>query len=303
MANTIDAGLQLDVVLDTIFTAFKRAIAPLKTFSTVFSDVPLKGSNEINVAYYPLVTTASAAFATTYSALAHSTATQIRTVNVNKRMAQVISFTSAERARQPFFDPVKHGTMMAEKLVFDVMADILSVVTAANYAGSTIAASASTAFDENDVADLAQKCMEDFWPAGGRGLVLNPAFWYAVVRRPLIIQVDQHGNTTGQTEGDFARLLGFDAYGSAGVPVNGAEKIAGFAALPSAILVASAPIPPAPAVRDVMADYRMLSDGSGLALEYRMFGNADTDTAYQSVEFNYGYAVGEGAALKRITTP
>jgi hypothetical protein len=303
MANTIDAGLQLDTVLDTIYTAFKRAIAPLKVFSTVFSNVPLKGSNEVNVAYYPLVTTASAAFTTTYSALAHSTATDIRTINVNKRMAQVISFTSAERARQPIFDPEKHGQLMADKLVYDVMADILSIVTAANYPGSTIAASLSTAFDENDVADLAQKCMEDFWPAAGRGLVLNPAFWYAVVRRPLIIQVDQHGNATGQTEGDFARLLGFDAYGSAGVPVNGVEKIAGFAAMPSAILVASAPIPPAPAVRAVMTDYRQLSDESGIALEYRMFGNADTDTAYQSVEFNYGYAKGESAALKRITTP
>jgi hypothetical protein len=303
MANTIDAGLQLDTVLDTIFTAFKRAVAPLKVFSTVFSDVPLRGSGEVNIAYYPLVTTASAAFTTSYSALAHNTATQIRTVTVNKRMAQVISFTSAERARQPIFDPQKHGEMMADKLVYDVMADILSVVTAANYPGTTIAASASTAFDENDVADLAQKCMEDFWPAAGRGLVLNPAFWYAVVRRPLIIQVDQHGNSEGQRDGDFSKLLGFDAYGSAGVPVNGVEKLAGFASMPSAILVASAPIPPAPAVRAVMTDYRQLSDGSGLALEYRMFGNADTDTAYQSVEFNYGYAVGESAALKRITTP
>jgi len=303
MANTIDAGLQLDTVLDTIFTAFKRAIAPLRTFSTVFSNVPLQGSGVVNVAYYPLVTTASGDFTTSYSALAHSTATEIRQVTVNKRKAQVISFTSSERARQPYFDPVKHGQLMADKLVYDVMADILSVVTAANYPGSTIAASASTAFDENDVADLAQKCMEDFWPAGGRGLVLNPAFWYAVVRRPIIIEVDEHGATTGQREGDFSRLLGFDAYGSAGVPVNGAEKIAGFAALPSAILVASAPIPPAPAVRAVMQDYRQLSDESGIALEYRMFGDADTDTAYQVVEFNYGYAKGEGAALKRITTP
>jgi hypothetical protein len=287
-----------------MLTAFKRAIAPLRVFATVFQNVPLKGSNIVSIPYYPLVTGASSDWAGSYSALAHSTATQIRSVTVNKRKVQVISFTSTDAARQPAFDPVKHGELMAEKLAFDVMNDILSVVTAVNYPGTTIAATASTAFDENDVADLAQLCMQDYWPAGGRGLVLNPAFWYAVVRRPLIIQADQHGNTTGQTEGDFARLLGFNAYGSAGVPVNGIEKIAGFASLPSAILVAAAPVPPVEPVRDVMADYRLMTDeDTDLALEYRMFGNADTDTAYQSVEFNYGFAVGEGAALKRITTP
>jgi hypothetical protein len=72
---------------------------------------------------------------------------------VDKRKVQVISFTSTERARQPFFDPVKHGQLMADKLAYDVLADIMSIINPTNYPGSTLAAMASTSFDENDVAD------------------------------------------------------------------------------------------------------------------------------------------------------
>ncbi len=386
MANTIDSKLQLSEVLDTSMRAFERAIAPLRAFAMAAENVPLKGTDKMVVPYYPLATSASQNFAGSYSALVTNTSTEAKEVTINKRKVQALSFTSAERARQPKFDPAMHGRLKGEKLAYDVVNDILNRVSAGSFSGTTIAATAASAFDETDVAELAQYCATDLWPESGRSLVLNPAFYYALVKRPLLIQADTKGDTQTQRDAMIQRLLGFDVYGSAGVPTNtvtatqaitgeadddtitcaghgyndgdrvifpaltggsgltagtteyfvrdattntykvaatvgGAavnfttdisagtvrryENIAGFATLPSALLVGFAPIEPAVAVRQQLFDYQVIRSSdpnSQLVLEYRHFGDANGDTSYQVIECNYGDALGETAALKRIIT-
>ena len=56
MANTISAGLKRAVILKSAMTAFKHRLVSLGLFSTVFRDVALEGSNDIEVPYYPLET-------------------------------------------------------------------------------------------------------------------------------------------------------------------------------------------------------------------------------------------------------
>jgi hypothetical protein len=386
MPNTIDSKLQLSEVLDSAMRAFERAIAPLRAFATTFDNVPLQGTDKMVVPYYPLATSATQNFAGSYSALVTDTATQAKEVTINKRKVQALSFTSAERARQPRFSPEMHGRLKGEKLAFDVVNDILNRVSAGSFTGTTIAATAASSFDENDVAELAQYCATDLWSETGRSLVLNPAFFYALVKRPLLIQADQKGDTATQQNAALQRLLGFDVYGTAGMPTNtvagtqaitgvaatdvisltahgyndgdrvifpaltggsgltagtteyfvrdatadtfkvsatvgGAavnfttdisagtvrryENLAGFATLPSALLVGFAPITPAEAVRQRMLDYQVIRSSdpnSSMALEYRHFGDPNTDTSFQILEVNYGDALGETAALKRIIT-
>lgn len=41
---------------------------------------------------------------------------------------------------------------------------------------------------------------------------------------------------------------------------------------------------------------------TGLTLEYRAWGDADSDTSKEIIECNYGFGVGESAALKRIVS-
>ena len=41
---------------------------------------------------------------------------------------------------------------------------------------------------------------------------------------------------------------------------------------------------------------------TGLTLEYRAWGDADTDASKEIIECNYGFGVGEKAALKRIVS-
>jgi hypothetical protein len=228
MANTIDSELQLTTVLDTALVAFKRAILPLTLFSTVFRNVQLQGTNKIAVPYYPLSTSSSQTRAAdgSYKALATATDTQMRDITLNKNKVQAISFTSEEINRQPAFNPAMHGRMKGEKLAFDILADILSVVKASAFTGTTIADGTSGNFDEDDVADLGKICMDDFWPEAGRGLALSSGHYYNLLKQPAIIDGSQSGSFDALREAMVRRLMGFDIFGSAGVPTNNGTAFA-----------------------------------------------------------------------------
>lgn len=81
----------------------------------------------------------------------------------------------------------------------------------------------------------------------------------------------------------------------------GEEKLAGFAVYPSAVLVALSPITPAPEVHMALSAYETYTDPeTGLTLEYRSWGDTDSDSAKSIIECNYGFAAGEASAIKRI---
>jgi hypothetical protein len=74
-------------------------------------------------------------------------------------------------------------------------------------------------------------------------------------------------------------------------------------ALPEALLVAFSPVQPAPAVRSHLTAYETVTDPeTGLTIEYRSWGDPDTDTEKSVMEVNYGFAKGHEAALKRIVS-
>jgi hypothetical protein len=231
MANTIDSELQLTTVLDTALVAFKRAILPLTLFSTVFRNVALQGTNKVAVPYYPLATDASATRAAdgSYKALATNTSTESRDITLNKNKVQALSFNSTERNRQPAFNPEMHGRLKGEKLAYDIIADIFSLVRAADFDSSTISASTAGNFDEDDVADLAKICMDSYWPDANRGLILAPGHYFNLIKQPAIIDGSQSGSFEALREAMLRRLMGFDIFGTAGLPTNNGTAITGIA--------------------------------------------------------------------------
>lgn len=235
MSNTIDSELQLNLVLDSALEAYKRALLPITVFSTVFRDVMLKGTNKVGVPYYGLATSASQTRAAngSYKALATSTATESREITVNKNKVQAISFTSEERSRQPAFNPERHGRLKAEKLAFDIVADIFSGVRAADFDSTTISASTAGNFDEDDVADLAKLCVDGYWPTEGRGLVLAPGHYFNLIKQPAILDLSQSGSLDALREAMVRRLLGFDIFGTAGLPSNNGTAVTGITGLDS----------------------------------------------------------------------
>ena len=102
--------------------------------------------------------------------------------------------------------------------------------------------------------------------------------------------------------GELPNLLGFGFSKFNRLPHNN-EKLQGFVVYPSAIMVALAPIPPTANVMKQLSTYTTYTDPqTGLTLEYRAWGDADTDASKEIIECNYGFGVGEKAALKRIVS-
>jgi hypothetical protein len=228
MSNTISSELQLTTVLDSALVAFRRAILPLGQFATAFSNVQLKGTNKVSIPYYPLATSASASRASggSYKALASATTTNSKEITINKNKVQAISFTSEERSRQPMFNPEMHGRLKGEKLAYDIIADIFSRVRHSDFTGATISATTAANFDENDVADLAQKCMEDYWPEIGRSLILNPAFHFNLVKQGQIIDASKSADPSAFRTAMIRQILGFEEMGTAGLPTNNGTAFA-----------------------------------------------------------------------------
>lgn len=305
MPITINAALKRDVLLTTAMRAFKNRILPILAFANKFESVPLQGTNIVTVPYISLASGASTDFV---AGTGYTTATNqtigVKQVNVNKRKYRMVAFTSDEWNRQPFLKQDELIAVEAEKLADDVLADVWSLITAANYAGTTLAAAAASAFDLDEVLALRRLCSEANWPLVGRSLLLDSTFWENL-HKDTRLGNQNYGSTGAVREGRIdGKIGGFTPYEVPLVPANGLEKIAGFVAVPSALMFASAPIQPHPTLTRTVVDYSRVSDpDTGLTLEYRAFGDPIKDVVNEVIEVNYGYAVGEAAALKRITIP
>lgn len=149
MANNIASGLKRAVILKSAMEAFKHRLVSLGLFSTVFRDVPLEGSNDIEVPYYPLETAASKDYDGSYKF--DEGDLESRKVTVNRRKYQSLTYTSEEKARQPYFDPEQLGRLKGAKLAEDVLCDILSCVTSKNFGAAAVTANADE-FDADKIS-------------------------------------------------------------------------------------------------------------------------------------------------------
>lgn len=296
--NTIAVGLKRQVILQDALNAFSPTLAALRAFSTAYNNIPLQGTDKIDVPFYDLETAASTAWNAANGYVAGETSTDSREITINKRYYQSMGLTSVELARQPYLNKTRLVALKAEKLALDVFLDILSLVTEANYGEAGLIKSAGL-FDWDSVVDLRTKCNNAEWPEVGRGLILNSDYDGALCKD--LNAKDAINNKTARP-GEVPGLLGFDYYRTNKVPAN-AQNLVGMAVHVSAILVAFSPIEPAPSVRKDLAEYSVVTDPrTGAVFEYKEFGSAQMDNEQSVIESNYGYAKGNASALKRITS-
>ena len=297
------AGLQVVEILDAALLAFRKKIIPIRIFANAWrkGQAPLQKGDTMKVPYYPLATAASTDFVPANGyVFPDGPNVETRDIVVNKRKYQPLVTTSVELARHNF-DPVQLGKMKGNKLGNDVVTDILSLITLANYGAAAFTGLAST-FDADDVADIQLACDLADWPSEMRSLILASAYNTALVKDNAIQAEYASGTTDPLWEGRMPRLNGFDVVTSNEVPAN-AQNLVGFAAYPSAVLIGFSPIEPAPAVRDQLMAYEVVEDPeTGIFLEYRKWGNAQMDAEYEVIECNYGFAKGESAAIKRLVS-
>jgi hypothetical protein len=297
--NAIASELQVNTFLDAALLALRQPLLALRSFSTVFNNVPLSGTNKISVPYYPLDTAPSKDFAGTY--VFDGSETQAREVTVDRRKYKPFSFTSAEIARQPMFDPEQLGTQKGQQIAEDVIADILSIVTAENFGAAVFTGAAST-FDSDDVSDIREKCTQAKWPKTGRSLILDATYYTPLTKDGSIKNAQNYGGSEAIRQGIVPVVSGFGIHETNLIPANG-ENLKGIAVYQSAILCAFSPIQPAKEVMERLTRYETRVDpDTNITLEYREWGDADSDAVKRLIEVNYGFALGEAAALKRIVS-
>lgn len=281
--------------------AFKNRLLPIMALARKFENTPLEGTDKIVVPYFPLASGASTDWvANTGYVIGQNQTLQTKDVTVNKRKFRGVQFTSQEWNRQPFLNQEEFIKLEAEKLADDVLADVFSVVTAANFTGATIDPVAAESFDFDEVSKLRRLAGEANWPKVPRSIVLDGAHWENL-HKDSRLGNQNYGSAGAVQDGAVSGMVGsFKPYEVPLMPDN-SENLAGFVAYPSAILVGFAPIKPHPGLMKVL-DYQIVTDAdSGLSLEYRQFADPVKDAVIEVIECNYGYNVGETAALKRIT--
>ncbi|MDB6017679.1 MAG: hypothetical protein JWR19_2168 [Pedosphaera sp.] len=307
-ANTIDAALKRVLILNETVRAFAQRVLPLRAFATNFGNVPLQGTDEVVVAYYPLQAAASQDFlngdgtgGTGYQ-FAQATNTQMKKITVNKRKYQPLDYSSLEFRRQPFFDAIRLGNINAEKLGVDILFDILSVFTAANY-GAAIKNIPIAALQSDDIIDVKGACTKLFWPDAGRSLIMDVDAETALSKDPAYKLALNIGTTSTIQEGKLPRLSGFDFYSMPSFPDNG-ERLYGIAAFQSALGAAFAPVQPADGVRAQLVAYEIATDAAtDISLNYKHWGSAQADRDFEVIESAYGYAPLVPTAAQRFTHP
>lgn len=304
-ANNIDAALKRVLILNETVRDFAIRVLPLRLFSTVFESVPLQGTDEVVVPYYPLQAAASSDFTdgdgtdgTGYQ-FSQATNTSSKKITVNKRKYQPLDYSSKDFRRQPWFDAVRLGKMNAEKLGVDILTDILSVVKAAAY-GAAVKSITAANYTSDDVVDLRGIANGLNWPDGGRSLVVDSSVDVALSKDPSYKLALNIGTASVIQEGRFPNLSGFDYTWMPNFPNNG-EGLLGIIAHASAILAAFAPIDPAPGVRGQLVAYNIATDeATGISLNYRHWGLAQADRDFEVIECAYGYEPGVANALRRL---
>ncbi len=301
-AVTIPDNLKRNAILQEAMGAFAARLLPITAFSTVFRDVQLAGTGVVAVPYVPLVVAASTDFNPANGYVMGDGTLQSKTVTVNKRKYQPLSFSSDQLRRQP---AMALGPLIArklEKLASDIVADVLSVVTATNYSAASFTGAANT-FDSADVADLKGVADVANWPDIGRSLIVKSAYDVNLLKDTGVKAAYAFGSAEPFRMGRVPSIFGFNYHVFENLPANG-ENLVGIITMPSAILFVSSPIVPDEGVREALNSYDIVRHPeTGLVIESRRWGNADFDQSRWVVEANYGFAVGEADALRRAVSP
>ena len=316
-ANTIDVGLKRVMIMQETVRDFATRVLPLRLLSTVFNNVPLQGTDSVIIPYYPLQVAASKDFVdgdgtggTGYQ-FGQATGTLSKTILVNKRKYQPLDYSSNEFRRQPWFDAVRLGKINAEKLAVDILMDILTAFTPANY--PTIPQAdpnfnpnfqlPANAYTSDQIDDLKTVGTNLNWPDAGRSLITCTTMDNALGKDPAYKLALNIGTTDVIQQGKFPRLSGFDYATLPNFPANGCN-LQGLIAFASALGAAFAPVDPAAGVRQQLVAYEIATDlATGISCNYRHWGVAQADRDFEVIESAYGYAPIVARAAQLLTHP
>ena len=297
MPNTLTNVKDIKVAQSAL-QPFSSTLLPIRAFSTNFSPEPADRLDTVRV---PIVgaPAPSVDFAGSYTTNVDSTVT-VAPVQLNRHKFKTIHVTARENAETSLNVLETLLQSAVKQLAQDVLTDIFTEITAANFGAPAIPALAATAFNYKSVLGVREACAVANMPVGNRALIIDSAYFTNllgddIVAKSFVTPVSQ----SGVVDGIIRRLAGFDVYETNVIPGN-AEKLVGFAAHPSAVAVAMRYLEPIAEYEEAGA---ITDPTTGLTFGYMRYTHTDSNRIFITVECLYGFKVAIPNGLKRIVKP
>lgn len=297
MPNTLTNVNDIKVAQNAL-QPFQASLLPLRAFSTNFSPEP---ADKLDTVRVPVVgaPSQSSDFAGSYTAPADSTVTVVP-VQLNRHKFKTVHVTAREAASTALNVLETLVASAAKQLAQDVLQDIFSEITQANYGDPAINAVAAGNFDYKKVLGIRSACSDAKMPVTDRSLVLDGAYYTSLladdtVAKSFMIPIAQAGVVDAQ----IRRLAGFDMYETVILPDNG-ENLVGFAAHPSGMAVAMRYLVPVANYDEAGA---VTDPETGLTFGYLRFTEIQSNRIFITLECLYGFAPAIPAGIQRIVKP
>jgi hypothetical protein len=298
MSNTLTNVKDIKVAQRALMP-FMSNLLPVTAFSTDFSPMPAEKLDTVRV---PLVgaPSTSSDFAGDYAANADSTVTVVP-VTLNRHKYKTVHVTARESAETSLTVLETLVEAAAQQLAQDVLVDIFSCITLANFGAPGIAALAATAFDYKKVLSLRDACGIAKMPPNPRSLILDSGYYTNMLADDVVAKsFNLNLNAPAVTEGMVKRIAGFNLHETTLIPSDHAEKLVGFAAHSSAVAVAMRYLQP---VADYQQAGAVTDPATGMTFGYLRFTDTRANKIFVTLECLYGFAPAKTDALKRIVKP
>ncbi|MDP0498681.1 MAG: hypothetical protein Q7P63_01150 [Verrucomicrobiota bacterium JB022] len=300
MANTL-TNIQDIRIAQAFLEAYRAKLLSLMVFSTDFSPEFLQRGKTVTVPIVGASLPNSSTFGGSYSANADRTTTGLEVV-CDKHFVRSFHLTDREFAESSFVALERQARAEAHQLAHDVLQEIFSVITLANYGAPVIDPVAEADFDASTVLQIRRGCAAAKMPTTERALILDDAYYTALladktVSQSYLAQMAQ----PALMEALVPRIYGFNVHDTVVLPEND-EDLVGFAAHPSGLAVAMrylAPLRP----ESYLEAAPVTDPETGITFGYRRFYDNDAGKEFVAFECLFGYKKALTDGIKRITKP
>ena len=296
MANTI-TDLKDVRISQNALLPWMETLLPLSAFSTNFSP---DAADKLDTVKVPVIgaPSASSDYAGDYTANADSEASSVA-VTLDRHKYKTVHLTAKEAATTSIPLLEKLVTTAAQQLAIDVMSDIFTSITAANFGTPAIPAIAAEDFGYKTIIKIREACAAAKMPQDSRALVLDNSYFSAlladdIVAKSFITPLAQQG----VVEAKVNRIAGFNVFETGCVPDNG-ENLVGFAAHPSSLAIAMRYLTPIANYDEAGA---VTDPVTGLTFGYLRYTDTKSNKVYITLEALYGFKVVHPAGLQRIVS-
>ena len=296
MANTI-TDLKDVRISQNALLPWMETLLPLSAFSTNFSP---DAADKLDTVKVPVIgaPSASSDYAGDYTANADSEASSVA-VTLDRHKYKTVHLTAKEAATTSI--PLLEKLVMtaAQQLAIDVMSDIFTSITAANFGTPAIPAIAAEDFGYKTIIKIREACAAAKMPQDSRALVLDNSYFSSlladdIVAKSFISPLAQQG----VVEAKVNRIAGFNVFETGCVPDNG-ENLVGFAAHPSSLAIAMRYLTPIANYDEAGA---VTDPVTGLTFGYLRYTDTKSNKVYITLEALYGFKVVRPAGLQRIVS-